>query len=97
MPITLKRNYTVVAVSDDVYRQEGINSLQDLVAKLEAGNDYTSPSNALYQYVAYHILSGAYNLGKMQAFDTDDATSKNWETLNTEALSRFRWLTMRSI
>ncbi len=86
MPITLKRNYTVVAVSDDVYRQEGINSLQDLVAKLEAGNDYTSPSNALYQYVAYHILSGAYNLGKMQAFDTDDATSKNWETLNTEAL-----------
>ena len=39
MPITLKRNYTVIAVSDDVYRQEGINSLQDLVAKLEAGND----------------------------------------------------------
>lgn len=86
LPIRQKQNFTVLAVSDEVYRQAGINSLQDLADKLEAGSDYTNPSNALYQYVSYHIMSGAYNLVKLKSFDTEDATSKNWETLNPEGL-----------
>lgn len=86
LPITQKQNFTVLAVSDAVYRQAGINSLQDLADKLEAGSDYTNPDNALYRYVTYHIMSGAYNLVKLKSFDTEDATSKNWETLNPEGL-----------
>ena len=86
LPITQKQNFTVLAVSDEVYQKDGINSLQDLIDKLEAGSDYTNPANALYQYVAYHIMSGAYNLSKLQAFDTEGATAKNWETLNPEGL-----------
>ena len=85
-PITQKQNFTLLAVSDAVYQQAGINSLQDLASKLEAGADYTNPDNALYQYVAYHILPGAYNLSKLKSFDTSDATSKNWETLTSEGL-----------
>lgn len=54
-----KRNYTFLAVTDAVFSENGISSLQDLVRKLEAGSDYTNPDNALYQYVAYHILREA--------------------------------------
>lgn len=78
-----KRNYTFLAVTDAVFSENGISSLQDLVRKLEAGSDYTNPDNALYQYVAYHILPGSYDLKKMRSFDTADVTSKIWDTSST--------------
>lgn len=65
------------------FSENGISSLQDLVRKLEAGSDYTNPDNALYQYVAYHILPGSYDLKKMRSFDTADVTSKIWDTSST--------------
>ena len=63
-----KRNYTLLAVSDDVFKEAGVNSLQDLVQLLGAGSDYTNPENALYQYVAYHVLDGSYDLSKLRSF-----------------------------
>lgn len=77
-----KRNYTLLAVTDETFRSNGINDLNGLVAQLGAGSDYTASGNALYQYVAYHIISGMYSLGRMQQFDTEDATSKLWNTLS---------------
>lgn len=79
--ITLqKRNYTVLAVADDVFKKDGINNLNELAQKLGATSNYTDPENALYQYVAYHILSGSFELKKLLTFDTKEATSKIWDT-----------------
>lgn len=83
-----KRNYTLLAVSDDVFQEAGVNSLEDLVQLLGADNDYTNPENALYQYVAYHVLEGSYDLSSLRSFDTSDATSKLWNTLNTGSVVR---------
>ena len=75
-----KRNYTLLAVTDEVFKGNGIDSWQKLAQILEASSDYTDPGNALYQYIAYHILPGSYDLKKMMSFDTEDATSKVWDT-----------------
>lgn len=83
-----KRNFTVLAVTDAVYQQCGIDSFADLAQKLESGSDYTAETNALYNYVGYHIISGAYDLKKMQTFDTDDATSKLWNTMSGDGIIR---------
>jgi uncharacterized surface protein with fasciclin (FAS1) repeats len=52
--------YTVFATPDSIYQLHQIGSFSQLVASLGAGSDYTSSSNALYQYMAYHILDGAF-------------------------------------
>lgn len=80
--IQQKRNYTLLAVTDDVFHQDGITSLESLAQKLGANSSYTDPENELYKYVAYHIISGSYALKKLQSFDTEDATSKLWNTLS---------------
>lgn len=78
--IKQKRNYTLLAVTDDVFHDAGVNNLADLTQLLGASSDYTNPENALYKYVAYHILTGSYDLNNLQSFDSENATSKIWNT-----------------
>lgn len=61
MPRTKRYGYTLFVEPDDVYAANGINSLADMerVARQYYDNgsdDYTDRSNALNQFVAYHIL-----------------------------------------
>lgn len=84
----IKRNCTVLAVTDAVYRACGINSFDDLAQRLGSGTDYTAKTNALYNYVSYHLISGAYDLKKMQTFDTNEATSKLWNTMSEDGILR---------
>jgi len=50
-----KNNFTILAESDEVYAQEGVNSFQDLVNIISPDNsDYTNTDNELNRYVAYH-------------------------------------------
>lgn len=52
---------TVLVEPDSVYQHAGINSLEDLIAKISPSDDnYTDASNPLYNYVSYHILSGRF-------------------------------------
>ncbi len=81
-----KCEYTLLGVTDATYQQAGINTVEDLAAKLGAGSDYTSLSNALNQYVAYHIIPSAADLNALMSFDTQEATSKMWNTKNKEGL-----------
>ncbi len=81
-----RRYFTVLGVTNDAFKAAGIDDLNGLVSKLGASNDYTNESNALYQYVAYHIISGSYPLSKLKTFDAADANSKIWNTLSTEGL-----------
>ncbi len=81
-----KRNYTVLAVTDATFQAEGIADFNGLANRLGAGTDYTNPENALYKYVAYHIISGMYSLSRMQQFDTEGSASKLWNTLSNDYL-----------
>lgn len=60
---TVKRcGFTLFAEPDDILAANGINSLESLVGfaeryyGTEERGNYTSPGNALYKFVAYHIL-----------------------------------------
>lgn len=58
-----KFGYTILAETDDVFREAGINNLDDLVefSKKYYGtedlNDYTSRNNPLNKFISYHILN----------------------------------------
>lgn len=65
------RNFTLLAVTDEVFAQSGINSMSDLVQKLGAGSDYTNAANELNRYMGYHILEGSYSLEQLQKAETD--------------------------
>lgn len=59
----IKNRYTVLAEHDSIYHRNGINSLDDLVARYNTnGKLLTDPENELYQFAAYHILEGSYFL-----------------------------------
>ncbi|WP_372755674.1 fasciclin domain-containing protein [Mariniflexile sp.] len=50
-----KNNFTIMAESDEVFAQEGINSFQDLVDRFSPDDsDFTNPQNDLYRFMAYH-------------------------------------------
>jgi len=60
--------FTCFAVPDEVYNNAGIRSADDLATHLNAGSDYTNPSNALYQYVAYHFLGQSFTKADLSEF-----------------------------
>lgn len=53
----LKKNFTLLAVTNDVFAEDGITDLDGLISKLGASSDYTSDQNALRKYVGYHLIS----------------------------------------
>lgn len=78
--IQQKRNYTLLAVSDDTYRSEGVTSVADLAAKVGAvGTDYKDKANELFRYVAYHVIGGSYSVFDFNSF-TGGTTTKLWTT-----------------
>ena len=51
--------FTVFAIPDDMYNQEGINSFADLVKWIDPADDnYTDEHNAVHEYVGFHIIKG---------------------------------------
>jgi uncharacterized surface protein with fasciclin (FAS1) repeats len=51
-----KRWFTVFVHTDSVYREEGINSFEDLKSRYSNTGNPKNPEDSLYLYVAYHIL-----------------------------------------
>ncbi len=79
--IATYRNYTTFVVSDDTYAKLNINDLPSLSLMLEVKDDnYTNPENALYQYVAYHIMSAASYTHELFTYQEGD-TAAVWSTL----------------
>ena len=61
-PKDKKQRYTVLVEPDELFKSKGINNIEELAKFAEkwygtadAGN-YKSPNNALYQFIAYHII-----------------------------------------
>lgn len=78
--LTRKRDYTVLVVPNEVFQNVGITSLTDLVSKLGAGDDYHSPENELFRYVAYHIIKGSYSIYDLYAFE-NGGKKRLWGTM----------------
>ena len=83
-PQTRYYKYTAFVESDDVFKSNGINDLNDLVALArkwygtEDADNYRSPRNALHKFVAYHFVPRelSYNTivphgFKLMGFDID--------------------------
>jgi len=68
--LSQKRNYTLLAVSDQSFKKSGIYSVNDLITRLNAKSDYTDKNNELFLYTAYHIIAGSYSLLELKQFQT---------------------------
>ena len=84
--VVTRRYYTLLAVSDAVYQEQGIASVQDLASKLGAGNDYEERGNALNRYVAYHILEGRYKVTDLEKTEMESLPYKLWTPVCDKSL-----------
>lgn len=74
--------YTILAPSNEAFAKSGINDLSSLKQTLGADENVKDSTNALYQYVAYHILKGEYRYANLTSFIGED-TTRIWETMAT--------------
>lgn len=59
--IPLKSRRTMFVTSDSIFKEKGINNLDDLIREVSpADNHYTDPSNPLNLYVRYRLIDGDY-------------------------------------
>ena len=66
---------TVLLEPNEIYKQSGINSFADLANRFSPDRqDYTDVSNPLYNFVAYHVLTGNFFI------DDFEGTSTNYTT-----------------
>lgn len=75
----IKRNYTLLVVNDEVFAQNSVNNVNDLILTLGASDDFTNNENALYQYISYHILSQTQYIEDLFPFSEPDSTII-WDT-----------------
>jgi uncharacterized surface protein with fasciclin (FAS1) repeats len=67
--------FTLLIEHDSVFNKRGINSFEDLANLISPDNsDYTSTSNPLYNYTAYHILEESWFLDDYVGVVTNYAT-----------------------
>lgn len=79
--ITVNRHYyTLLAPSDEAFAKAGISDLPALKQMLGADENVQDSTNALYQYVAYHVLRGEYKYADLTSFLGAD-TTRIWSTM----------------
>lgn len=82
-PSSYYQKYTGFIETDDVFAQNGINSIDDLIEKCyewygtEDKDDFTSPKNALYKFVAYHFLNRELNYNMMIQYKMEHDSYKS--------------------
>jgi len=82
-----KFKYTVFAVSDSVYKSKNISSFNDLLTSLGVStNDYTSSSNPLNKYMAYHILGQTRSYSDLSAFPSG-TSSMNISAISNDLIN----------
>ena len=67
--IFIRSRFTIFVESDEVYKQEGINTANDLVAKYSNTGDPTSLDDGFYQYMGYHVVPGMHFLNEIDSFN----------------------------
>lgn len=67
--ISFRSRFTIFAEPDEVYRGEGINTANDLVAMYSDTGDPTAREDGFYQYMAYHVVPGLLFLNEIDSFN----------------------------
>lgn len=80
-----KRDYTVLAVSDQDFKKDNIESVEELITKLGADTDYKNSENELFRYVAYHIIKGNYSIFDFKSF-VGTGNKKMWGTISNAVM-----------
>jgi uncharacterized surface protein with fasciclin (FAS1) repeats len=71
-----KQPVTMLIEPDRIYNEKGINNVNDLAAFVSPDDtDYTSSTNPLYNFVAYHILNGQYFIDNFEGISTNYITN----------------------
>lgn len=84
-PHTKYIKYTIFAEPDSVFFSQGIETFEDLEVfaekwyGTEAHGDYTNPKNAVYQFLAYHILDREVVYNKLVMFENEMHNNKDFE------------------
>ena len=66
---------TMLVEPDAIYNKYGVNSVSDLVNMISPNNDdYTNVKNPLYNFVAYHVLSGNLFIDDFEGVSTNYST-----------------------
>lgn len=82
-PDTYLVKYTGFIETDDVFVQNGIDNLEALIENCykwygtEEKENFTSPKNALYKFVAYHFLNRELNYNLMIQYNMDHPSYKS--------------------
>lgn len=65
----VKRYITLFVVPDSIYKQANVKNIEDLCALVSPyEQNYTDRDNLLYQYVAYHAVSGVQSFNDLAEF-----------------------------
>jgi uncharacterized surface protein with fasciclin (FAS1) repeats len=74
-----RTRFTILAVSDDVYRAEGISSVDDLIIEFtEEPDKVTQSNNGFYKYMEYHCIQGAWFMNHLQKRDYPNISNENF-------------------
>ena len=66
---------TLLLESNEVYNDFGIQSVEDLAERISPGNEnYTSTTNPLYNFVAYHVLTERLFIDDLEGTNTNYST-----------------------
>ena len=83
----IKLKYTCLAVPNEAFAVSDIHNINDLIAKTGAASNYTDTTNALYQYIAYHVLNKSCYQEALYPFDaTVMDTTIVWPTQGTNTM-----------
>lgn len=79
--VTVNRHYyTLLVPSNEAFAKSGISDLASLKQVLGADENVKDSTNALFQYVAYHVLKGEYRYAELTSFLGTD-TTRIWSTM----------------
>ena len=74
-PDNTAKPFTLLLEHDSIFKKDGINNLDDLIAKVSPDNqDYKNTNNPLYNFIGYHLLSNVYYLDNFVDKATNYAT-----------------------
>lgn len=84
--VSLKDYKTIFIISNETFKAEGINSLDDLKNRFPS-QDYTSENSALRKFMLYHIINSYTDFAQLAEFDENAQDKrKNYITLATDQL-----------
>jgi uncharacterized surface protein with fasciclin (FAS1) repeats len=73
--VTKPRPFTLLIEHDSIFNKGGVHSLQDLENMISPDKtDYTDPSNPLYNYILYHMITETHFLNDFVGVSTNYTT-----------------------